>query len=140
MVKGDVASNNGEDGFSFGGGTGHVITGSVGAGNATGLRISANGITASGNSFVGNANEGIAVTAPGVTLTKSNVFGNGSIGGANCGVATFGAGSVTLVQICFGAPTGPGADPADQVCANTGPILVDEIIKKVIKVSPKVPL
>lgn len=140
VLKGNVASSNGEDGFRFGSGAGHVITGSVGAGNATGLRISANTITATGNSFVGNTLEGIAVTAPGVTVTKTNVFGNGAIGGANCGVRTAGAGSVTLDQVCFGAPTGPGADPADQVCADTGPIIVNEILKKDIKIVPKVPL
>lgn len=140
VLKGDVASSNGEDGFRFASGNGHVITGSVGAGNATGLRISANDVTATGNSFVGNALEGIAVTSPGITVTKSSIFGNGSVGATNCGIRTAGAGSVTLDQICFGAPTGPGADPSDEVCADTGPIIVNEILKKAVNVAPKVPL
>lgn len=139
VLKGDVASANGADGFVFGEGDGHVLTGSVAAGNATGLRVSSNGITAAGNSFVGNADEGVAVTAPNITLRKSNVFGNGAVGGTNCGVATFGAGSVTLDGICFGAPTGPGADPADEVCGGDA-VTVLEVTEKVLKVAPKVPL
>ncbi len=140
VLKANVASANAADGFVFSGDT-HTLTGSVATGNATGLRVTSNNaLTATGNSFLGNTNAGVAVTAPGITLTKSNVFGNGSIGGGNCGVATFGAGSVTLDQICFGAPGGPGDDPADAICANTGPIGVLGVTQKVIKVNPKVPL
>ena len=139
VLKGNVASNNVADGFAIGGGDGHVLTGCAAVGNATGLRVTANGIVATGNSFVGNAVEGIAVASPGTTISKSNVFGNGAVGGTNCGVRTIGAGTVTLDQMCFGTPTGPGADPADAVC-ETGPIIVNEINKKAIKVSPKVPL
>lgn len=139
VLKGNVASNNVTDGFSIGGGEGHVLTGCVGAGNATGLRVASSGLVATGNSFVGNSLEGIAVASPGTTITKSNVFGNGAIGDSNCGVRTIGAGTVTLDQMCFGTPAGPGADPADAVC-ETGPIIVNEISKKAIKVGPKVPL
>ena len=139
VLKGNVAAHNGGDGFALSGGTGNVITGCVGAGNTTGLRIASSALVAIGNSFVGNAADGIVVTSPGTTVAKTNVFGNGSVGDTNCGVRTAGAGTVTLDQVCFGAPTGPGADPADAIC-ETGPIIVNEIGKKAVKVGPKVPL
>ncbi len=136
VVKGNVASANGEAGFRFAG-EANVLTGSVAAGNAAGLRVFSGSLTATGNSFFGNTIDGALVTAAGITLTKSNIFGNGDFGASNCGVRTAGNGSVTLDKICFGAPTGPGPDPADDVC---GTITVLEIIEKVLKITPKVPL
>ncbi len=137
VVKSSVASANAADGFSLGGG-GATLTNSVATGNNVGLRIggAAPGILGT-NSFLGNAQAGIVVTTPNVTITKTNVFGNGSTGATNCGILTAGAGSVNADGVCFGAPTGPGDDPADQIC---GTIIVLEIVDKVIKVTPKVPL
>ncbi len=137
VVKGSVASANGLDGFSLIG-NGTTLTGSVANGNNVGLRIfDASPGALAANSFLGNAQTGIVVTVPNVTITKSNVFGNGSKGDTNCGILTAGAGSVNADGVCFGAPTGPGADPADQIC---GAITIVEIVEKVIKVTPKVPL
>lgn len=137
VVKSCVASANGEDGFLVFA-NGSTVNKSVGNGNDVGLRIG--GATTPGqlgtNAFLGNRTAGVVVTAANVTLTKSNIFGNGSNGG-NCGITTAGSGSVTLDKICFGAPTGPGDDPADQVC---GAGVVLEILEKVLKIDPKVPL
>jgi hypothetical protein len=136
VLKGCVASANAEDGFRLQG-SGTVLTNSVGNGNRVGLRASDVGLVLTTNSFLGNTDAGIVVTAPNVTITNSNVFGNGAAGG-NCGVTTAGNGSANLDGVCFGAPTGPGDDPADDVCS--GAITVIQVIEKVIKITPKVPL
>jgi hypothetical protein len=136
LLKGCVASANAEDGFRLQGSR-TVLTNSVANGNKVGLRASQPDLVLTTNSFLGNADAGIVVTAPNVTITDSNVFGNGAVGG-NCGVTTAGAGTADLDGVCFGAPTGPGDDPADDVCSNA--VTVIEIIEKVIKITPKVPL
>ena len=136
VLKADVASANGGAGFQLFG-DGDTLTGSVAAGNDVGLAAGGSSLVATGNSFLGNVTAGVVVVAAGTTISKSNVFGNGATGG-NCGVTTAGSGTVTLDEICFGAPTGPGDDPADQVCGV--PITILEVIEKVIKITPKVPL
>lgn len=136
VLKGCVASANAEDGFRLQG-SGTVLTGSVANGNQVGLRASDVGLVITTNSFLGNTDAGVVVTAPNVTITNCNVFGNGAVGG-NCGVTTAGVGSANLDGVCFGAPTGPGDDPADAVCSDAVTVL--EIIEKVIKITPKVPL
>lgn len=137
ILKADVATANGVTGFDFAGDA-LTLTGSVASGNGSlGLRVAqSSNLTLTGNSFFGNADAGVLVLSPDVILSKSNIFGNGSTG-ANCGVNTAGAGSVTLDKICFGAPTGPGNDPADAVC---GAVAVQQIIEKVLNINPKVPL
>lgn len=136
VLKTNVATANGEAGFDLQGDA-IALTGSVAAGNALGLRVGeGSGYTLTGNSFLGNASTGALVISSDVTITKSNIFGNGS-GGTNCGVTTAGGGAVTLDKVCFGAPSGPGDDPADAIC---GAIAVQEIVEKVIKIVPKVPL
>lgn len=140
VVKSCVASANAETGFDLTG-NGTAITKSVGNGNTVGLSVGveSNPGQLGTNAFLGNLNVGVVVASPGVTLTKSNVFGNGSVGG-NCGVTVSGAGAVTLDKICFGAPTGPGDDPADQTCGAGNAIEILEVLEKVIAISPKVPL
>ena len=141
VVKSCVASANGEDGFRIFA-DGSTLNKSVANGNNVGLRIGAASIPGQlgTNAFLGNRAAGVVVTAPNVTLTKSNIFGNGN-DGTNCGVSVAGSGTVTLDKICFGAPTGPGDDPADQTCGGTGgEIEIGTILEKVITISPKVPL
>jgi hypothetical protein len=140
VVKSCVASANGEAGFLIFS-NGSSVTKSVANGNDVGMTVGAGGSPQLGtNAFLGNRRSGVIVTAPNVTLTKSNVFGNGN-DGTNCGVSVAGAGTVILDRICFGAPTGPGDDPADQTCGGPGGgIEILEILQKVIAISPKVPL
>lgn len=140
VVKSCVASANGEDGFQIFA-DGSSVNKSVGNGNDVGLRIGGASIPGQlgTNAFLGNHTAGVIVTAPNVTITKTNVFGNGS-NGTNCGVTVAGAGTVTLDKVCFGAPTGPGDDPADLTCGGAGGIEILEILKKALAVSPKVPL
>lgn len=139
VVKSCVASANGEAGFQLFSDA-SILTKSVANGNDVGLLVGAGGNAQLGtNAFLGNRRSGVIVTAANVTLTKSNIFGNGN-DGTNCGVSVAGSGSVTLDKICFGAPSGPGADPADQTCGGGDVIQVLEILEKVITISPKVPL
>lgn len=137
VLKANVASANGDAGFAFGGNTA-TLTGSVAAGNDVGLRVNANALTAVGNAFLGNVVTGVVVTVAGTKITKSNIFGNGAANGSNCGITTAGSGTVDLDKICFGAPTGPGPDPADQICGLS--INIIEVVKKALTISPKVPL
>ena len=140
VVKGCVASANGETGFQILS-NGSSVTKSVANGNDVGMTFGGGGSPQLGtNAFLGNRRSGVIVTAPNVTLTKSNIFGNGN-DGTNCGVSVAGAGTVDLDKICFGAVSGPGDDPADQTCGGVGgAIEILEILEKVITISPKVPL
>lgn len=79
------------------------------------------------NSVVGNISWGIFVSVinPGpntLTLTRGNLFGNGDIDGFNCGVGvffSFFADELTLNvdRYFWGAPGGPGPNPADSFSA-----------------------
>lgn len=78
------------------------------------------------NSVIGNTRFGIFVT-PGPVRTvvkENNFFGNGVSTGesvTNCGLANFTGETLNAVNSYWGAPTGPGAEPADVACGN-GPV------------------
>jgi nitrous oxidase accessory protein NosD len=66
------------------------------------------------NDIVGNA-VGLSVqeSTAGVKATKNNIYGNGT-DGSNCGITVFHNGADARNNY-WGASTGPGPDPADQV-------------------------
>lgn len=71
----------------------------------------------------GNAGPGIELTGTGntLTITKTNLIGNGTDSPINCGLFVSGAGNtVTAAGNYWGAATGPGSDPADAVCVGGG--------------------
>jgi hypothetical protein len=116
---GNVASGHSNSGFQVGMGTPTNITmeKNISIGNA-GLGFSFNPmltLTLTGNSAIGNYGYGIQITGSAV-LEGNNIFGNDISG--NCGLTQGGSSLATATGNFWGAATGPGADPADNVCGN----------------------
>jgi parallel beta-helix repeat protein len=75
-----------------------------------------------GNTIVGNRASGLAILLD-VTMRPlfgNNFFGNGTSAlpgeSPNCGLVNASLGSITATLNFWGSPTGPGSDPADEVC------------------------
>jgi len=98
-------------------GTGHVITRNLAIGNGVGFGLG-DFAELSRNAALGNTSSGVSLSSgatPG--LIFANTFaGNGTAFGSNCGLTNSTGGAVTAAGNFWGAATGPGADPADQVC------------------------
>lgn len=76
------------------------------------------------NAAIGNRQQGLVLNSgstPGV-LTGNAFIGNGTFG--NCGISNNSGTTVTATGNYWGAPTGPGADPADQACDGVGSLTV----------------
>ncbi|MCX8073337.1 MAG: right-handed parallel beta-helix repeat-containing protein [Candidatus Binatia bacterium] len=145
----NVARRNNGHGFEILAGSGHSLTGNLATGNGSSgfyinfstptaiplLRNTATNNGAAGFTFpgmtdssnyptltncvaVGNQGDGIQVNGH-LVVTKSNLYGNiGS--GFNCGINKLSSlGSISAVQNFWGSATGPGPDPADQLCGIT---------------------
>lgn len=63
-----------------------------------------------GNAVVGNSDSGIEVLDVTDTIAGNNIFGN------TCGLVAPTTSGVLATNNYWGAATGPGADPADDVC------------------------
>jgi hypothetical protein len=50
------------------------------------------------------------------TITKNNIFANGAFAALNCGIRANSGATVLAPDNYWGAPTGPGGDPADATC------------------------
>jgi hypothetical protein len=107
-------------------GANHVISGnfaSHAAGAGAGFFVSFGPHTFTGNSAIGNR-EGVATFTTNTTIERNNLYGNLA---GNCGLRNASGGTVNAPHNFWGAASGPGADPADQVCndgssaTNTGP-------------------
>ncbi|MBI3459572.1 hypothetical protein HY009_01370, partial [Candidatus Acetothermia bacterium] len=124
VLSGNVASANG-GGFSFLG-KGHVLTGNLASANGTqGFAFIGSGHVLTGNAALGNRGPGIAINdaiVESATITKNNLFGNNSsnFGGfTNCGLLNRSGDPINASDNFWGAASGPGSDPADNVC-NSG--------------------
>lgn len=121
-----------------------VLVGNVAVGNREGLR-GGNGATLTATGFAAIANRQAGVHNQGTTsmsLTASNLIGNGTqpIGGsANCGSITE-TPPLTASNVFWGAATGPGDDPADDVCdVGVGVTTVAPVAAKPFKIKTKAP-
>ncbi|HUI24826.1 MAG TPA: hypothetical protein VL403_01980, partial [Candidatus Kryptonia bacterium] len=69
------------------------------------------------DSVIGNRYYGIGISTTGaVTISKSNIFGNGSYynsASPNCGIRNNVVGVVSAKGNFWGSASGPGPDPAD---------------------------
>ena len=125
LGTGTVIDRNTVEGCGQGfvaGGPGLVLTRNLAIGNnSTGFNL-ADFTEFTRNAAIGNVGAGVVLNSgstPG--LMQSNTFaGNGLALGANCGVQNNTGGTVIATGNFWGAPTGPGADPADQVCNAVG--------------------
>jgi hypothetical protein len=137
VFNGNAATANAGSGFNVLSGSNLMFTHNVTAGNIDGLSdmsIDATSGTLTYNSFVGNRDVGILMSSPFFAITKNNIYGNVGPGGDNCGLENT-TGSISAPGNFFGAATGPGPDPADDVCVGavtTAPVSTAEIRVKTI--------
>ena len=142
FLTNNLALRNGTTGFLVHGGTGHKFLQNVAVGNGfagftadfgTDLEFSYNlsigntgngflfdirGLLLRGNSALGNRSAGVALNNTTGTVFQNNIYGNDPA--ANCGIASNNSGGVNAANNYFGASTGPGANPADNVCIFSG--------------------
>jgi hypothetical protein len=68
------------------------------------------------NTAAGNLRFGIDINGPTpVTLTQNNIYGNDTTG-ANCGLANLTDAAIDASNNFWGAASGPGPNPADDIC------------------------
>ena len=94
---------------------GSTVTGNIVIGNRNSGISLYDDSSVVGNTILGNTSTGIFIFDSGVTGTieSNNIFGNG------CGMNAS-TGGVLATNNYWGAATGPGADPADDVCGSGG--------------------
>jgi hypothetical protein len=142
--EGDVATANGAFGFLATLSTDVAIAGGAAVGNAQGVfggngdRLIVSGLAALANVEAGVHNQGTTT----MSVTTSNLVGNGAraLGGAlNCGAANE-ALPLAAINVFWGAATGPGDDPADDVCdLLAGVTTTDPVATKPFKIKTKAP-
>ena len=139
-LTGNVASGNSGNGFHLSG-SGHRFERNVANGNGEAGLFVQNAASAEsivGNAFVGNGGPGLRLIGPVSEISRNNIFGNDPSG--NCGVLNQTDLVVQMTKNFWGAASGPGANPADDVCnlvfstTSVGPVA-----KKPFKVKLKAP-
>jgi hypothetical protein len=118
-LKGNVAVSNVEEGFTIG--HDNVLIGCVAHANHNGFNFDRGNLLTK-SAAIGNSGVGIIVRDGDVVVSKTNIFGNG--GGAvnvpaanvNCGTLATDGVILQATNNFWGAPGGPGADPADLFC------------------------
>ncbi len=131
-ISQNAAQSNSFIGIGIDGG---LATGNVVTGNFTGISFYSvvPGGRAIGNAALGNGN-GIDASAGGI-LEGNNIFGN------NCGLYVQASSPPVVLadNDYWGAATGPGPDPADDVCGSSaGAAIVTPFATKPFKVKLKV--
>jgi len=119
----NTASSNGFAGF-FLDGADFELRANVATANAlAGFDVRGHGHSLIGNAAIGNRGPGISGVGDGeatVTIMRNNIYGNDPVD--NCGLNNqIGGNPIPIVATnnFWGAASGPGADPADQIC-NSG--------------------
>jgi hypothetical protein len=102
---------------------GNVASGSAGNGaDSTGFTLFSPNVTFVQNTVVGNQSFGVhfwtADPGPKPTFKHNNIFGNDVV--TNCGFVNRSNLTVDATQNYWGAPTGPGPDPADDAGPGSG--------------------
>jgi hypothetical protein len=137
-VRNNVVMMNGS---GIVGSTGSVVTGNVAIGNSLGIALPNGPGTIATNAAIGNTfgigNHGVGPPGGGRlftgTLEKNDVFGN------SCGTFNDGLMPLVAAKSYWGAPTGPGADPADDACNSSGgTTTTTPFAKTLIKVKPTI--
>jgi parallel beta-helix repeat protein len=118
-VHGNVATASG-DGFIVHG-SGHVLSENVSSGNEAGFSLFGSA-ELDHNSAVGNFDVGVRIEQGGAAVVaRTNIFGNGDRGRniaprTNCGLLNRSGLSITATDNFWGVATGPGPNPADDIC------------------------
>jgi parallel beta helix pectate lyase-like protein len=136
VVTGSVSSRNGEDGFLVIESDAVRIEKSIATGNLIGFAAAAATFELKSVSVLGNVQMGIYMTDGSGAINGSTIMGNGA-GAANCGLSIDTTGDLDATGNYWGAATGPGSDPADDVCFTAGNLTVEPFKKSESKVVPK---
>jgi parallel beta-helix repeat protein len=107
-----------------------VLKHNVASGNVDGVSVDSPNLTIVRNTIVGNRSAGLyvgpRVTADNATIRQNNIFGNDGTENApndvttNCGLVSQYGNVVDATFNYWGAPTGPGPDPADAAGPGSG--------------------
>jgi parallel beta-helix repeat protein len=132
LLTGNIASNN-SSGFSFSASAivrDNTASNNIDTGVVVHFETRSGTLSFSRNTIVGNGDAGfLFYSGSGASLVtaelhQNNIFGNDAVSGNNCGVQTSSIDpedrnhlTVDATNNFWGAPTGPGPDPAD----NAGP-------------------
>jgi parallel beta-helix repeat protein len=121
VYRGNAALGNGEFGFDLNSGDRTLLTGNLANSNRNGVHVEGSDTVLTRNSIVGNLGVGVVVEAGGTPLTiaESNLVGNNASPDpavTNCAVTSLAPGPLSVATNFWGAATGPGADPADELC------------------------
>jgi parallel beta-helix repeat protein len=134
-----VAARNGI-GFNVGG-SNNAFRAVIAIANDVGISLLGSGHTFTASSAIGNGLTGIDAGAPSdPVITRTNMFGNGTdaLDGQNCGLSVADGVTAVATRSFWGAATGPGADPSDDVCLQAGATATTApFATKEIKAAPK---
>ena len=143
VYRTNTALGNGAFGFDLNEGDGSVMIGVLAQGNGNGINVDGSDVLIVKSSIVGNRGVGIVIEdeGQGLVVSKTNVFGNDVAGDlmlTNCGVSSLSGGPLNVATVFWGAPNGPGDDPADELCLLVphGGLVVEPPLAKEIKVKP----
>ena len=128
LVRENAAIANSGSGFSISGAE-HKLHGNEASANGyCGFLIYGTGHELRRNSALGNEGFGIQVTVDGsATIIRNNIYGNNNVptsGFTNCGLFNQSEGQITATHNFWGEDSGPGPDPADEVCDVGGSMTV----------------
>ena len=137
-----VVSGNGGHGIQTNGAA--AIQRTVVTANArSGVYVAVPGTTITGSAVLGNATNGVEIFAGAdVHITQSNIAGNGPAvpGGpivANCGLTNNSTAQSSALGVWWGAPDGPGPNPADYACSPGEIVTITPAAAKPYTVKPK---
>ncbi|HVM60714.1 MAG TPA: right-handed parallel beta-helix repeat-containing protein [Verrucomicrobiae bacterium] len=125
VIAGNAATANSRDGFHLLG-TGHTLSGNLASDNGRiGFDVLTNStVSLVKNAAIANLRFGIVISSNATgTIEFNDIFGNnespvnsfGTNGLVNVGLVNDSFGKLTVSGNYYGAPTGPGADPADTI-------------------------
>lgn len=117
-VRRNRVSKNGSGIFQGGSGGQATITGNILSDNASDGISAGGNVTIVGNGVYGNGLSGDGIRVGSVfsgVIQKNNIYGS-----SLCGLRNEGASGLLATQNYWGSTTGPGPDPADDVCDGSG--------------------
>jgi nitrous oxidase accessory protein NosD len=137
-VSDNVASDNllGFD-ISFSGQfTGNAVTSNTTHGVGVNV-FDPSGLEIRRNAVIGNRNLGVLIFRLNGTITENNIFGNDNLEN-NCGLLNQTGTMLMAPNNFWGAPSGPGPDPADAVCNDiNSTTIVDPVATKPFNIPVK---
>lgn len=90
--------------------------------NDSGTTPVTSGVIIQGNTFVGNIDDALYLyTGASATINRNNIFGNTTnVSPLNCAVHNQSGNAIDATNNFWGASSGPGPEPADDVCNDAG--------------------